>query len=80
MYWDDTAMVKVRRRGANMDVAERLEYAHVDPEDWRHQVEEVRAGRLDPVPILADLERKRREDPGCRRALFLFDAISRAAQ
>jgi len=79
VFWDDAAMVKVRRRGANMGLVPRAEYRRLDPEDWRWQLAQARAGRLETGAILAELERKLREDPDCRRALRLREAFGGAA-
>jgi len=80
VFWDDAAMVKVRRRGANMDLVARAEYRHLDPEDWPWYSRQVRAGRLDAGPILAELERKLREDPDCALALRLREQFATVAR
>lgn len=78
VHWDDVAMVKVRRRGPNLWLAEAHEIRHLDPEDWRYQVAEVAAGHLDAGPILRDLEAKLARDPGSARARFLMDRFRAA--
>ena len=79
VYWDDDAMIFARRMPANEEVIARLEYRSVQPEDWRYILAGVIAGRVEPAPILADLERKLRDDPGSVRAAMLLAAFRRVS-
>ena len=72
VYWDDDAMIFARRTPANDGLIARLEYRAVQPEDWLYVLAGVLAGRVEPGPILEDLERKLREEPGSIRARFLL--------
>ncbi|HEV8702710.1 MAG TPA: hypothetical protein VGV60_15655 [Candidatus Polarisedimenticolia bacterium] len=72
VYWDDDAMIFARRTPANDGVIARLEYRAVQPEDWLYVLAGVLARRVDPGPIVKDLERKLREEPGSVRARFLL--------
>jgi len=89
VYWDDDAMVMLRRTPENADVIAREEYRAIQPEDWRHDYAGVLTGRVPLGPILAELQRKTRDDPDCARARALLatfgglshrrhDALSRA--
>ena len=80
VYWDDDAMIFARRIPENDDVIARLEYRSVQPEDWRYILAGVLAGRVEPGPILADLERKLQDDPGSARARMLLAAFRRVSR
>jgi hypothetical protein len=71
VFWDDDGMILVRRDAAHQDVIARQEYRALHPEDWRFQWAGALIGQVPAGPILADLERKLREDPHCARALEL---------
>jgi hypothetical protein len=71
VFWDDEGMILVRRDAAHQDVIARQEYRALHPEDWRFQWAGALIGQVPAGPILADLERKLREDPHCARALEL---------
>ena len=77
VYWDDDAMIFLRRLPQHLAVIERLEYRSLHPDDWRHAMAEVATGRAPIGPILADLDRKLQEDPGCHRARRLYETFSR---
>jgi hypothetical protein len=72
VYWDDDAMIFVRRTPEHADLISRREYTALNPDDWRYIYAGVMIGRLSPAPILQDLQRKLEEDPDCRRALDLM--------
>lgn len=80
VYWDDDAMIFARRIPANEGVIARLEYRSVQPEDWRYLLAGVLAGRVEPGPVLADLERKLQDDPGSARAQMLLAAFRRVSR
>jgi hypothetical protein len=80
VYWDDDAMIFARRIPANGGVIARLEYRSVQPEDWRYILAGVLAGRVEPGPVLADLERKLQDDPGSARAQMLLAAFRRVSR
>jgi hypothetical protein len=71
VHWDDTAMVRVRRREFDDSWLAEHEIRHLNPDDWPYLLEQVRAGRARAADLLADVERKLAEDPECRRALEL---------
>ena len=64
----------------NRAVIARLEYRAVQPEDWRYILAGVLVGRVDPAPIVAELERKLLEDPGSVRARVLLAQFRRAPE
>lgn len=80
VYWDDDAMIFARRIPENDDVIARLEYRSVQPEDWRYILAGVLAGRVEPGPVLEDLERKLQDDPGSARARMLLAAFRRVSR
>ncbi|MEK7282891.1 MAG: hypothetical protein AAB249_03700, partial [Acidobacteriota bacterium] len=80
VYWDDDAMIFVRRSREYEGVISRHEYRAVHPEDWRYLLAGVAAGHLETGPILGELQRKLREDPGCARARSLLLAFRRLAE
>jgi hypothetical protein len=77
VYWDDAAMVFVKRVPKFEDLISSCEYKIVHPDDWKYQLEAVRAGRLDRQGILQEIRRKLRENPDCRRASRLLALFSR---
>jgi len=72
VYWDDDAMIFLRRVPENENVIARLEYRAVHPDDWQHQFAGVFWRQIPVQPILNDLERKLRDDPDCARARGLY--------
>lgn len=70
VYWDDVAMVFVRRDGPHGRIAESLEYRHIQPELLR-----LRRGDLPPGASIDDLQaeiqRKLTGDPDCGLARAL---------
>jgi len=79
VYWDDDAMIVVRRSDENAAVIARHEYRAVHPEDWRYLYAGVMTGHLPVAPILGELERKVRDDPGCVLARSLLSRFNRLA-
>jgi len=68
IYWDDTALIFVRRgEPAARNLADR-EYRLVNPDDAGHLLREIRAGRVEVGAALAEIERKLAEDPDCASA------------
>lgn len=80
VYWDDDAMIFARRSPENLAAIARLEYRAVQPEDWRYILAGVLAGQVEPGPVLADLERKVREDPDSVRARLLLAQFRRVSE
>jgi hypothetical protein len=75
VYWDDNAMIRVRRHRADPEWLARHEFRYVNPDDATFLSQEIRAGRVDPRKALAEVERRLQEAPGCRRAIGLQDEI-----
>ena len=69
VFWDDAGMVFARREG------QALPEWRVNPESERWVREEISAGRLGGEAARSELERKVRENPGCRRAARLLRAV-----
>ncbi len=76
VYWDDDAMIFVKRAERYKDVISRLEYAQLNPDDWRYVYAGTLMGRLAIVPIQAEIDRKLAEDPACERARRLRAAFA----
>jgi hypothetical protein len=72
VYWDDDAMIFLRRSADYEDVIARLEYRALHPDDWRYLYAGVLTGHLPAGPILEEIGRKLGEDPTCRRARELL--------
>ncbi len=72
VFWDDDAMVFLRRGPDHDSVIARHEYRALNPDDWQFLRASILIGRLDPAPILAEIRRKLDEDPGCARARQLL--------
>ncbi|MGH9748552.1 MAG: hypothetical protein ACRD5D_06920 [Candidatus Polarisedimenticolia bacterium] len=68
VYWDDDAMIYLKRSPGNAGRIDRLEYRAIHPDDWQYLFAGVLVGRVPVGPILGDLDRKLREDPACLRA------------
>lgn len=73
--FDDDGMVFVRRGGAN-EALLRYEYTSLYPEGRGYQKQLVATGALDRSRAVSELERKLREEPGCRRARLMMQEIS----
>jgi hypothetical protein len=72
VYWDDDALVMVRRTPEQAALIDRLEYHSLNPDDWQFLYASVLIGRLHPAPIVGEIRRKLREDPDCQRAADLL--------
>jgi hypothetical protein len=83
VYWDDDAMVLVRRTPRYESVIHRLEYRSIHPDDWRDLTARVLSGGMSVDSILVELKRKLEEDPSCERArglLAYFGSIAASRQ
>jgi len=76
VYWDDDVMVMLRRTPEHADTIARLEYRALQPDDWRFLWASALIGKVPPGPILAEVERKLREDPDCARAKALQERFA----
>ena len=72
VYWDDDAMIFLRRVPEHEALIRRLEYRAINPDDWRYLWAGVLIRRIPVEPILAEIDRKLKEDPGCALALELM--------
>jgi hypothetical protein len=75
IYWDDDGMILVKRDGLNSSLAAR-EYRSVFPEGTMYQQNLIRGGKLNKQQTTAELFRKLKEDPGCKRARMLLDQLN----
>jgi hypothetical protein len=76
VYWDDDVMVMLRRTPEHEETIARLEYRALQPDDWRFLWASALIGKVPPAPILAEVERKLREDPDCARAKALQERFA----
>jgi hypothetical protein len=79
-HWDDVAMVFLARRPDRSQLLSRLEYRYVNPEDPEATLQ---AAGNDPETLsaaLREVERRLREDPGCRLAAHLQDQLMELAE
>jgi hypothetical protein len=75
VYWDDVAMIFLRRTPGRAALLEREEYRFVHPEDWRATLARAEADPLFRTAVLEEIERRLREDPEVVRALQLRQAL-----
>ena len=75
VYWDDVAMIFLRRTPERAALLEREEYRFVHPEDWRATLAQAERDPFFRAAALAEIERRLREDPGVDRALQLRQAL-----
>jgi len=75
VYWDDVAMLFVRRTAVGAGDLGRDEYRYVHPED---RGATLQAAAADPgylAGALAEIDRRRAEDPACARALAIREEL-----
>ena len=75
VYFDDVAMVHVRRTAEAAPLIERYGYSHVFPEDPRFQLEAIALGWAERGGAIRELKAKIEDDPSCLRARRLLEAI-----
>ncbi len=75
VYFDDLAMVHVRRTPEATPLIERYGYAHVFPEDPGFQLEAIALGWTTRQGAIRELEAKLRRDPTCVRAQRLIQTV-----
>jgi hypothetical protein len=71
VYWDDDALVFVRRGDPRHAAVLQNEFRIVNPDDAAHLLLEIGRGRIEASAALAEVERKLREDPLCATAIRL---------
>ncbi len=80
VYWDDVAMVLIRRSAAPASLLDEREYEILHPDDLEHV-----AARLADTPTLlaaaaSELDRALGDDPDCRRARRVADLLASVAK
>ncbi len=75
VYFDDVAMVHVRRTREAVPLIERYGYSHVFPEDAGFQLEAIALGWASREGAIRELEVKIEGDPTCLRARLLLQAV-----
>ena len=78
IYWDDDALVFVRRDDPRYRDLLAREFRIVNPDDSAHLLSEIRQGRLDRSQALAEVDRKLEEDPDCATARRLRHELQAA--
>lgn len=76
VYFDDTAMVLVRRQSFDRDWVRRFEYAELRPDDLIHTMDAIRRDPVRTARFQAELERRLRSQPPSHRALAIAEAIN----
>jgi hypothetical protein len=71
VYWDDLALIFVRRTDPAYAVLLQAEYRVVNPDDAPHLMQEIRSGRVEVGAALREVDRKLEEDPRCAAAQAL---------
>ncbi len=74
LFWDDTGMVLIRRKGQNSKLLP-MEFSHVYPEGVQYMEQLVQNGKISKELAISELERKLHEDPSCRRAQNLLNSL-----
>jgi hypothetical protein len=74
VYWDDVAMLRVRRSAFPAAWTAAREWA-IDPDDWPRVRAEIDAGRLPIEQVETELRRRLVESPGCARARRLLSEL-----
>lgn len=75
VYWDDVAMVFVRRNEAHRELIAELEYRLIRPDDLAHLGQQIAADQVNAGEVAAEVSRKLSEEPSCERALHIAERI-----
>ncbi len=75
VYWDDVAMVLVRRTSVSESLLAQREYRVIRPDDLEHVAATLRANPTLRAAAAAELERALADDPGCGRARHLAEVL-----
>ncbi|PYQ12014.1 MAG: hypothetical protein DMH00_06905 [Acidobacteria bacterium] len=76
VYWDDQALVFVRRDDPTYSRLLEREYRIVNPDDSAHLLQAIRQGRVGLEEALREVDRKLAEDPACLTAHSLRRQIA----
>jgi hypothetical protein len=68
VYWDDAALVYVRRDDPAGAALRDVEYRWVHPDDAVHLMGRLARGEVTREAVLAEIDRRLAEDPACRTA------------
>jgi hypothetical protein len=74
VYWDDVAMLRVRRSAFPADWTAAREWS-VNPDDWPRVRQEIAAGRLTIERVRAELQRRLAQPPDSARARLLLSEL-----
>jgi hypothetical protein len=76
VYWDDVAMIFLRRTPERADLLNQEEYRYVHPEDWRATLAQADADPVFRAAALAEVDRRLSEAPDVQRAVQLRQALA----
>jgi hypothetical protein len=77
VYWDDVAMVLLRRTPERSASLEGSEYRHIDPEDLAWTLDQAARDPQFAAAALREAERRLQESPASQVALMLRDELAR---
>jgi hypothetical protein len=77
LYWDDAAMVLVRRERVADDLLARRELRVFRPDDIEHVLDRARRDPPFRSAVAGELQRVLADDPQCFRALTLANELAR---
>lgn len=75
VYWDDLALLFLRRTPTRAAQLAREEYRVIQPEDWQATLAAAAADPAVRASALAEVERRLREEPTLQRAALLRQAL-----
>ena len=76
VYWDDSAMVFLKREPPVMEIIASQEYRMLNPDDSDYLLDKVKKNKLDGKEILSEIARKLQENPSCTKAKALFELFA----
>lgn len=76
VYWDDVALVFVRRSAVDDEFLARIEVKDFNPDDWRLHAIRAQADEDHRQAALRELSRKLAVDPSCDRARWLLGVFA----
>ena len=80
VYWDDTAMLFLRRGSENRALIDRFAYRSVNPEDAEYVLQKAVEDPRFRESLQQDLTRRLSEPPSCERARILLGQLRQLPQ
>ena len=75
VYWDDLAMVFLKRNPRNALTIQKYEYRYLNPEDWEHILVLSREDRSLKENVLTEIVRRLNESPVSQKAALLYEKL-----